>query len=67
MFTWTRAISVGKGFGLCVHFVTGAANPLPIFKSKNMHQKTWNWIRWQIRNLEDRDIDIAERMMGLEP
>lgn len=43
----------------------GAANPLPIFKPKWMHQKTWDRIRWQIMILEGRGFDIAARMLGL--
>ena len=43
----------------------GAANPLPIFKPKNMHQKTWDQIRWQIKLLESRGFADLDRMITL--
>lgn len=45
----------------------GCLNPLPIFKPKGMHQRTWDKIRYQIRQLEGhvladmgRQLDLAE-------
>lgn len=43
----------------------GAANPLPIFKPKGMHQKTWDRIRGQIVLLESRGFEDIDRMMTL--
>lgn len=41
----------------------GALNPLPIFKPKHMHQKTWDRIRWQIMRLEDRGFAGLEKYL----
>ncbi len=43
----------------------GAANPLPIFKLKNMHQKTWDRIRRKIELLENRGFADLDRMITL--
>jgi hypothetical protein len=43
----------------------GAANPLPIFKPKNMHYTTWLRIRWQIEILESRGFADMDRMISL--
>jgi hypothetical protein len=43
----------------------GAANPLPIFKPKNMHYTTWMRLRWQIELLESRGFRDLGRMMNL--
>jgi hypothetical protein len=43
----------------------GAANPLPIFKPKNMHYTTWIRIRWQIELLESRGFADLDRMLRL--
>jgi hypothetical protein len=41
----------------------GALNPLPIFKPKGTHQKTWDRIRWQIMRLEDRGFAGLEKYL----
>lgn len=41
----------------------GAANPLPIFKPKGMHQRTWDQIRRQIDKLEDRGFAGLEKYL----
>lgn len=43
----------------------GAANPLPIFKPKHMHYKTWMRIRLQIELLESRGFADLDRMLSL--
>jgi hypothetical protein len=43
----------------------GAANPLPYFKPKGMHQKTWMRIMRQIERLEDRGFADMDRMLTL--
>ncbi|WP_459918681.1 hypothetical protein [Desulfocicer niacini] len=44
----------------------GAANPLPIFKPKGMHQKTWDRIRREIQTLEHQGWMDTGQMMGME-
>jgi hypothetical protein len=58
---FTKADKLRKKIGA----KAGAANSLPIFKPKNMRQKTWDRIRWQIEFLENRGFADLDRMMTL--
>lgn len=43
----------------------GCLNPLPIFKPKGMHQKTWDRIRSEIQVLEHQGLMRIGQMMGM--
>jgi hypothetical protein len=44
----------------------GCFNSLPLFKPKGMHQKTWDRIRWEIMNIEDKAMGIMGQRLGLK-
>lgn len=43
----------------------GCLNPLPIFKPKGMHEKTWQKIRCQIQAIEYQGLIDLGRMIGV--